>query len=136
VESGLFCLYGARLEKINAARMSAAGEGLTEPILYLRLLAQMQTSLATRTKSPESAYAESGLFCLYGARLERSNATVRWTVACRRLDGGNTSIFFPLGRKCKRVSPLGPKPPVFSTKTGGFAYLLCQSSILHLINHR
>ena len=24
------------------------------------------SSLATRTKSPESAYAESGLFCLYG----------------------------------------------------------------------
>ena len=29
--------------------MSAAGEGLTEPILYLRI-AQMKTSLATRTK--------------------------------------------------------------------------------------
>ena len=28
------------------------------------------SSLATRTKSPESACAESGLFCLYGARLE------------------------------------------------------------------
>ena len=24
---------------------------------------------------------------------EQSNATVRWTVACRRLDGGNTSVF-------------------------------------------
>ena len=23
-------------------------------------------------------------------------------------------------RRCKRVSPLGPKPPVFRTKTGGF----------------
>jgi len=31
--------------------MSAAGEGSTEPILYLRLLAQMQTSLATQIKS-------------------------------------------------------------------------------------
>ena len=29
--------------------MSAAGEGLTEPILYLRRKAQMQTSLATWT---------------------------------------------------------------------------------------
>ena len=28
------------------------------------------SSLATWTKSPESAYAESGLFCLYEARLE------------------------------------------------------------------
>ena len=48
-------------------------------------------------------------FYLLLVRLERSNATVRWTVACRRLDGGNTSIFFLSGRKCKRVSPLGPK---------------------------
>ena len=35
----------------------------------------MQTCLATRTKSPESAFAESGLFCLYEARLEDLNAT-------------------------------------------------------------
>ena len=34
-------------------------------------------------------------FYLLTERLKRSNATVRWTVACRRLDGGNTSIFFP-----------------------------------------
>ena len=39
-----------RLEQSNAARMSAAGEGLTEPNLYLRK-AQMQPSLATRTKT-------------------------------------------------------------------------------------
>jgi hypothetical protein len=31
--------------------MSAAGEGLTEPVLYLHHPAQMQTSLATRTKT-------------------------------------------------------------------------------------
>jgi hypothetical protein len=31
-----FYLLNARLEKLNAARMSAAGEGLTEPNLYLR----------------------------------------------------------------------------------------------------
>ena len=31
-------------------------------------------------------------------------ATVRWTVACRQLDGGNTLIFsHNRGRKCKRV---------------------------------
>jgi len=61
-------LNGARLERLNAARISAAGEGgaprsefkilmiaggqsylnsMTEPILYLRRKAQMQTSLAT-----------------------------------------------------------------------------------------
>ena len=28
------------------------------------------------------------------------NASVRGTLACRRLDGGNTIIFFPAGRKC------------------------------------
>ncbi len=34
------------------------------------------------------------------------NAAVRWTAACRRLDGGNTLIFFPKGRKCSE-SPAG-----------------------------
>ncbi|MBQ9838623.1 MAG: hypothetical protein IJO56_03885 [Oscillospiraceae bacterium] len=52
----LISFGGARLEKSNAARMSAAGEGSTEPILYLRLLAQMQTSLATRTKTASFQY--------------------------------------------------------------------------------
>ena len=36
--------------------MSAAGEGLTEPILYLRI-AQMKTSLATRTRKTRRAFA-------------------------------------------------------------------------------
>ena len=34
-----------------------------------------------------------GFYYWNGARFEQSNATVRWTVASRRLDGGNTSIF-------------------------------------------
>ena len=63
------------------------------------------SSLATRTKNAGMAKCHPCIFLL-NARLKRSNATVRWTVACRRLDGGNTSIFFPPGRKCKRVSPL------------------------------
>ena len=46
-ESGLFCLYGARLEQLNATRMSVAGDGWTEPNRYLRK-AQMQTSLAAQ----------------------------------------------------------------------------------------
>lgn len=75
-------------------------------------LSQIVSISTTFSKSPESAYAESGLFCLYGARLERSNAAVRWTAACRRLDGGNTSSFFPEGRNCKRVSPRSPHRPV------------------------
>ena len=37
------------------------------------------------------------LFC--AARFEDLNATVRWTVACRQLDGGNTIIFIPSGMK-------------------------------------
>ena len=32
-------------------------------------------------------------------RFEQFNATVRWTVACRRLDGGNTLILIPLGNQ-------------------------------------
>ena len=44
--SHIFILI-VRLEKSNAARMSAAGESSPESILYLRQVAQMQTSLAT-----------------------------------------------------------------------------------------
>ena len=47
---GLFCLHGARLENINATRMSVAADALTEANTYLRN-AQMRTSLATRTIS-------------------------------------------------------------------------------------
>ena len=32
-------------------------------------------------------------------RFEDLNATVRWTVACRQLDGGNTLIFLSAGKK-------------------------------------
>ena len=45
----IFCMV--RLESSNAARMSAAGEDLTEPNLYLRPTAQIETSLATRSKN-------------------------------------------------------------------------------------
>ena len=45
-ESGLFCLYEARLEHSNATQTSVAADGLTEANFYLRI-AQMQTSLAT-----------------------------------------------------------------------------------------
>jgi len=66
---------------------------------------KMQTSLATRTKSPESACAESGLFCLYGARLEQLNAT-RMSAAGEGLT--EPILYLRLRRRCKRVSPLGP----------------------------
>ena len=32
-------------------------------------------------------------------RFEDLNETVHWTVACRQLDGGNTIIFLPTGKK-------------------------------------
>jgi len=32
-------------------------------------------------------------------RFEDLNATVLWTVACRQLDGGNSIIFLPIGKK-------------------------------------
>ena len=34
--------------------------------------------------------------------LEQLIANVRWTFACRRLDGGNTLISAPLGQKCHK----------------------------------
>ena len=73
-------------------------------------------------------------FCLFllMARLERSNATVRWTVACRRLDGGNTSIFFPPGRKCKRVSPLGPK--CYKSLLRFIAFFVCKEDCKDVID--
>ena len=43
----LYFMLVERLEQSNATRTSVAGDGLTEPNLYLRK-AQMQTSLATR----------------------------------------------------------------------------------------
>ena len=42
------------------------------------------------------------VFCLEKSgtdRFEKLNATVRWTVACRRIDGGNTFIFLSNGKK-------------------------------------
>jgi hypothetical protein len=39
---------------------------------------------------------------------EHLNATPRWGVACPRLDGDNTIIFFPLGRKCKQIPAAPP----------------------------
>ena len=45
----------------------------------------------------------------FDGRFEQSNATVRWTVARCGLDRIGSSIFFPPGRKCKRISPPGPK---------------------------
>ena len=52
--------------------MSAAGEGLTEPNLYLRQMAQMQTSLATWTKNPERESIRDFYFFTY-SRFTKNN---------------------------------------------------------------
>ena len=87
-------------------------------------------------QNPLTASAVRG-FCIDWLKLENKIQLSGGQLIAAGLDGSDTLILLPCQEaKCKRVSPLGPKPPVFITKTGGFAYLLCQSSILHLINHR
>ena len=50
-----------------------------------------------------------GTFLMVRAKgFEHLNTTPRWGVACPRLDGDNTIIFFPLGRKCKQISAAPP----------------------------
>jgi hypothetical protein len=46
----------ARLEQLNATRTSVAAASSMAANLYLRLKAQMQTSLATRTKTASFQY--------------------------------------------------------------------------------
>jgi len=53
-----------RLERLNATRMSVAGEGLTEPIHNLRIT-QMQTSLAGGVKTKILSTVVDGFFVLY-----------------------------------------------------------------------
>ena len=101
----LISFGGARLEKINATRTSVAGEGLTEPILYLRLSAQMQTSLATRTKSPRAAYADLGLFCLMSETrtIQSQYAGGILLQPVQKLVATLIFTRLPQGQKCKRV---------------------------------
>ena len=53
------------------------------------------SNLDTRTMKTERAIALSVFIFYY--RFERFNGAVHWTVACRRLDGGNALILFPFG---------------------------------------
>ena len=77
-------------------------------------------------------------------RFEQFDATVQWTAACRRLDGGNTMILIPFGNqnaanldtRCtgyctskvytthKTVSFLGNWPFLLCLKLSGFACFL------------
>ena len=51
---------------------------------------------------------------LENERFEQSNATVRWTVACRRLDGGNSLILIPFGNQ--NVANLDTRTMKYSKK--------------------
>ena len=74
----------------------------------------MQTNLDTRLRTQaisivsnkyiktERAFALSVL--IFVSRFENLNATVRWTVACRQLDGGNSINFLPIGKKIANES--------------------------------
>ena len=59
-------------------------------------------------------------FFLYRMGTRTSVATVRWTVACRRLDGGYTIIFAK--QKCKRVPQSPPKKKIRTVRFGFFLY--------------
>ena len=56
-------------------------------------------------------------------RFEQFNATVRWTVACRRLDGGNTLIQIPRGNQ--NAAKLDTRTKTVSF-LGNWPFFLCQ----------
>ena len=56
------------------------------------------SSLVTRSKKRTDAFWHLFFFCA-GRGSNHLNATVRWTVARRRLDDGDTIIFFRLRKK-------------------------------------
>ena len=57
-------------------------------------------SLILCQKTPD-CFRSRAFFIAVGRDSNRSNARLRWSLACRRLDGGNTYVFSPPGRKCK-----------------------------------
>ena len=72
------------------------------------------------------------------------NATVQWTVACRRLDGGNT-IVFAKGENASRVclpqptlrteKDIGSENPE-TTTVSGFFYVIFQGEIQKISFHQ
>ena len=62
---GLLFLTRDRFEQINAARMSAVGEGWTEPNLYFHPIKgmKMRTNLASSSKTPDSTWNREFFFC-------------------------------------------------------------------------
>ena len=55
------------------------------------------SNLDTRTKKAETVSTVSAFF-FSNERFEHLNASVRGTLACRQLDGGNTIIILPSGK--------------------------------------
>ena len=72
-------------------------------------------------QNPLTASAVGG-FCIDWLKLENQIQLSDGQLLAAGLDGGNTSIFFPPGRKCKRVLPLGPKATDFGTKSVAFNF--------------
>ena len=97
-----FLHWRGETRKINAARMSAAGDGLTEPNIYfLPIGKKMQTSLAIWTREFSPLGRENSrhldfqipgtanaipVFCILGVILKK-------TKCCRQLNGCNTLFF-------------------------------------------
>lgn len=59
---------------------------------------------------------------IFFGRFEHENGAVRWTAACRRLDGGNT---IPDARQHPgNESPHSDQKPLFSSENRGFCHIL------------
>ena len=75
--------------------------------------------MTTHTNKEREAKASLSLLANGNGTRTHLNADVRWTSACRQLDGGNTIIFFPRKeeRKCKSC----PVVRTISSVHNGFA---------------
>ena len=93
-----FLLCADRFEKLNAARMSAACEGLTEQYNNFSSRGEEKRNQiwSVPPKKTHTIWCVS-FFC-GKSRFEDLNADVRWTSACRQLDGGNSIIYLSYGK--------------------------------------
>ena len=82
------------------------------------------SSLATRTKSPESPSGDSGLLHLIERDSKILIAGYQWYPAATSSKTGGFLIFHSpsVGMKKQRVSPLGPKSPSLRKWTWGFCF--------------
>ena len=67
--------------------------GVAHPVeRHLAKVEVASSSLVTRSKKRKTTRM-CGLSFLERKRLEKLNVRLRWSLACRRLDGGNTKMF-------------------------------------------